>query len=602
MLFSLIATVGLNVLLFIEIPKGFFPEQDTGRIVGSIQADQSISFQLMEKKLAQLMAIVQSDPAVDNVVGLTGGSGGGNSQINTGNIYIALKPLSERQSVGQVIARLRRKASAEVVGARLFFFPVQDLRIGARSSAAEYQYTLQSDDTQLLYKWAGKLLEALQRSSLLTDVNSDQQQNGLSSNVVIDRDTASRLNLTPSQIDNTLYDAFGQRQVSVIYTPVNQYHVVMEAAPKYWQSPESLKRIYVSTAGANPSGTFVTNAPSGTVSAGTAQTTPVSNLLSPPAGFNSASISTASQSASSSTASQAAAGAQINNSARNASTNALASSSVSGTSAGAPVSTSVETMVPLNVMARYEQTAMPIVINHQGLFVASTISFNLRPGAALSDAIAEIHKASESIHMPQAIRGSLQGTAREFEKSLASEELLIIAALIAVYLVLGILYESFIHPITILSTLPSAGIGAVLALFAFHIEFSIITLIGVILLIGIVKKNAILMVDFAIDATRHQNMAPRDAIFHACLLRFRPILMTTMAAMFGALPLALSFGEGGELRRPLGVAIVGGLLISQVLTLYTTPVVYLYLDSLRTWLAERQKRSANRENAGQAGG
>jgi len=253
-------------------------------------------------------------------------------------------------------------------------------------------------------------------------------------------------------------------------------------------------------------------------------------------------------------------------------------------------------------MARYEQAAMPIVINHQGLFVASTISFNLRPGAALSDAIAEIHKASESIHMPQAIRGSLQGTAREFEKSLASEELLIIAALIAVYLVLGILYESFIHPITILSTLPSAGIGAVLALFAFHIEFSIITLIGVILLIGIVKKNAILMVDFAIDATRHQNMAPRDAIFHACLLRFRPILMTTMAAMFGALPLALSFGEGGELRRPLGVAIVGGLLISQVLTLYTTPVVYLYLDSLRTWLAERQRRSANRENAGQAGG
>lgn len=616
-LLSLIATVGLNVFLFIKIPKGFFPEQDTGRLVASIQADQAISFQLMEKKLAQLMSIVQSDPAVDNVVGFTGGGGGGNSQTNTGNIYIALKPLSKRQGVGQVIARIRHQALAEVAGARLFFFPIQDVRIGARSSAAEYQYTLQSDNTQLLYEWSNKLLEALQRSPILTDVNSDQQQNGLSSNVVIDRDTASRLNLTASQIDNTLYDAFGQRQVSVIYTDVNQYHVVMEAAPKYWQSPESLKTVYVSTSAANPSGTSVTNAPSGTVSSSNPQATAVSNSLSAPTGSTSTPVSvtamvpatastpatvTGTMPATAAASSTAAATTQLNNSARNAATNALASSSVNGTSAGAPVSTSVETMVPLNVMAHYEQTTTPIVINHQGLLVAATISFNLRPGAALSDAIAEIHKASESINMPKAIHGSLQGTAREFEKSLASEEELLIAALLAVYLVLGILYESYIHPITILSTLPSAGIGAVLALFIFHIEFSIITLIGVILLIGIVKKNAILMVDFAIDATRRQNMPARDAIYHACLIRFRPILMTTMAAMFGAIPLALSFGEGAELRRPLGIAIVGGLLISQLLTLYTTPVVYLYLDSLRTWFAERQRRSARGENARQPGG
>ncbi|MGO8781070.1 MAG: efflux RND transporter permease subunit [Rhodomicrobium sp.] len=585
-LFVLIAAVGLNIILFIRIPKGFFPEQDTGRVIGSIQADQSISFQLMEKKLAQLMSIVQSDPGVDNVVGFTGGGGGGNSQTNTGTIYIALKPVSQRQGMNKVIARIRRRALAEVPGARLLFFPIQDIRIGARSSAAQYQYTLRADNTQQLYEWSKKLLEALQQSPMLTDVNTDQQQKGLSSYVVIDHDTTSRVNLTPSQIDNTLYDAFGQRQVSVIYTDVNQYHVVMEVAPKYWQSPESLRKIYVSTYGGNPSGTSTSNAPSGTVSQSNPQVTAVLNSLTPQINSNFFSTSQ-SATTSTSTAAQAAASSQLNNSARNSSTNALASTSLSGTSAGASVSIAAETMVPLKVMAKYTETTTPIVINHQGLLVAATISFNLKPGVSLGAAVAEIKKASDSLHIPPAIHGSLQGTAREFEKSLASEEQLVIAALIAVYLVLGVLYESYIHPVTILSTLPSAGIGAVLALFMFNIEFSIITLIGVILLIGIVKKNAILMIDFAIDATRHEGVSSRDAIFRACVLRFRPIMMTTMAAIFGAVPLALSFGEGGELRRPLGIAIVGGLIISQLMTLYTTPVVYLYLDDLRAWLTRR---------------
>jgi multidrug efflux pump len=558
----MLATIGLNVLLYVVVPKGFFPQQDTGRLIGSIQADQSISFQLMRRKLAQMMSIVQHDPAVASVVGFTGaGSGGGQSATNTGSVYVSLKPLSQRRdNADQVVARLRRELS-QVPGGRLFLQAVQDIRVGGRASNAQFQFTLQADTTEEVYTWAPKLLDALQHSPALADVNSDQQQKGLETDILIDRDTASRLGLQTSQIDNTLYDAFGQRQVSTIYSAINQYHVIMEVAPRYWQNPATLKDIYVSTAGGNPSGTATTNAPVGTATSAAAATT----------------ASTSSTSS-------------VNNSARNASINALANTGKGSASAGAAVSTGQESMIPLAAFTHYGPGNTPLAVNHQGLFVASTISFNLQPGYSLSDARTELRRASEEIHMPASVRGSLQGTARVFEESVANEPILIMAALAAVYIVLGILYESYIHPITILSTLPSAGVGAVLALLVFKTEFSIIAMIGVILLIGIVKKNAIMMIDFAIDAKRSQNLSARDAIFQACLLRFRPIMMTTMAALFGAVPLALSFGEGGEIRRPLGISIVGGLIFSQLLTLYTTPVLYLYLDRLSTWSQRSWRR------------
>jgi multidrug efflux pump len=581
----LLATVGLNVALFAIIPKGFFPQQDTGRLVGSIQADQSISFQLMRQKLAQLIEIVQRDPAVGSiggsignvqgravgsVVGFTGvGSGGAAGQTNTGSVYISLKPLSERHDTAdQVIARLRRQLS-EVPGARLFLQAVQDIRVGGRQSNAQYQYTLQADTPDEIYTWAPKLLDALQHSSVIADVNSDQQQRGLATDVLIDRDTASRLGVTPSQIDNTLYDAFGQRQVSTIYSAINQYHVVMEVAPRYWQNPETLKDIYVSTSGAVPSGTATTNAPAGTAVAQSASSVPTSTT----------------------TSSSTSAASSVNNSARNSTTNALANTGKGSASAGAAVSTSLETMIPLAAFTRYGPGNTPLAVNHQGVFVAATISFNLQLGASLSDATAEIARARAEIHMPATIRGSLQGTARVFEQSIANEPILILAALVAVYIVLGVLYESYIHPVTILSTLPSAGVGAMLALIALRTEFSIIALIGVILLIGIVKKNAIMMIDFALGSKRTRDLSAQDAIFQACLLRFRPIMMTTMAAMLGAVPLALSFGEGGEIRRPLGIAIVGGLMFSQLLTLYTTPIVYLYLDRLSVFASRRWSRA-----------
>jgi multidrug efflux pump len=566
----LFGTVCLNVVLFTVIPKGFFPQQDTGRLIGSIQADQSISFQLMRQKLAQMIAIVQRDPAVESVVGFTGGgSGGGQSQTNTGSVYISLKPLSERaESADQVITRLRRQLS-QVPGSRLFLQAIQDIRMGGRQSNAQYQYTLQADTTEEVYTWAPKLLEVLQHSSVLTDVNSDQQQKGLETDVAIDRDTASRLGITPAQIDNTFYDAFGQRQVSTIYSAINQYHVVMEVAPRYWQNPGILKNLYVSTAGAPPSGTALTNAAAGMVSAvahprATTAQSSVGAII--PAGVNG------------------------NNSARNTATNALANTGRGSTSAGAAVSTEKETMIPLAAFTHYGPGHAPLAVNHQGLFVATTISFNLNPGASLSQATAEINKAIDAIHMPPTIRGSLQGTARVFQESLANEPFLIMAALAAIYIVLGVLYESYIHPITILSTLPSAGVGAVLALLIFNVEFSIIALIGVILLIGIVKKNAIMMIDFAIQAKHIDGLNSHDAIVRACLLRFRPIMMTTLAAILGALPLALSFGDGGEIRRPLGISIVGGLIVSQLLTLYTTPVMYLYLDRFSNWCGRRWRR------------
>ena len=549
----LFVTMGLNFALWVIVPKGFIPQQDTGRLLGGLQADQSTSFQAMRGKLQQLSDIVQHDPAVSTVVGFTGTGGFG--ATNTGSVFVALKPLSQRDGIDAVMARLRRKLSV-VPGARLFLIPIQDISAGGRQSNAAYQYTLQADSAADLYEWAPKLVTALEHDKVLADVNSDQQQKGLETDLLIDRATASRLGVNASQIDNTLYDAFGQRQVSTIYSAQNQYHVVMEVAPRYWQSPETLKDIYVSTAGGNASGTETSNAVVGTVVAPTTAT-----------------ATTAATIASSSS--------------RNAATNALANVG-KGTASSAPaVSTNKETMIPLATFTTYGPGSTALSVNHQGPFVSSTISFNLAPGRSLSDATVSVAQAMREIHMPASIHGSFAGTAQVFQQSLGDEPILILAALVAVYIVLGVLYESYIHPITILSTLPSAGVGAVLALMLFNIEFSIIALIGVILLIGIVKKNAIMMIDFALEAERTRGLSPHDAIFQACLKRFRPIMMTTSAAMLGALPLALSFGNGSELHRPLGISIVGGLMVSQMLTLYTTPVVYLYLDRFRHFSKRR---------------
>jgi len=566
-LFIFVAAIVLNGFLFYVVPKGFFPEQDTGRLIGTLQADQSVSFQLMTQKLRQMMAIVQEDPAVEHVVGYTGvGSGGGFGQINTGSVFVSLKPISQRPPVNQVIARLRSKL-AKVPGGRLFLFAVQDVHAGGRQSNALYQYTLQSDDANELFKWTPLLVQQLEHSSIMADVSSDQQQRGLESDLVVDRPTASRLGITPAQIDNTLYDAFGQRQVSVIYSAINQYHVVMEIDPRYTQYPAALRDIYVATSGGSPSGTELSNAPLGTVTAANATL------------------------ASSTTSSTATAAANANNnSARNAAINSLATAGKSNTSSGAAVSTAVETMVPLAALSHYNAGNTPLSVNHQGLFVATTISFNLLPGASLGEAANEINSAINKIRMPASIHGNLAGTAQIFQESLNNEPVLITAAIAAVYILLGILYESYIHPITILSTLPSAGVGALLALMLFHTEFDIIGLIAVILLIGIVKKNAIMMIDFAIEAKRSQNLNSYDAIYQACRLRFRPIMMTTSAAILGAVPLALSFGNGGEIRRPLGIAIMGGLFISQLLTIYTTPVLYLYLDRLGQWTLRTRQR------------
>ena len=542
----LLATIALNVFLYIVIPKGFFPQQDTGRLIGGIQADQSISFQLMRKKFTQLVNIVRKDPGVASVAGFTGGY-----STNGGFVFVSLKPLAERkESADQIIARLRR-ATSVVAGGRLFFQATQDIRVGGRQSNAQYQYTLQSDDLATLQAWSPKILEALQKVPVLQDVNIDQQDKGLETDLVIDRPTAARLGLTTSAIDNTLYDVFGQRLVSTIYNALNQYHVVMEAAPQYWQSPEVLNDIYVSTSGGNIGGTQGTQS----------LTTGTSAKL-------------------------AGAGAV-----RNRAANSIAVSGHGSASTGAAVSTVAEQMVPLAAFSHFGPGNTPLSVNHHGLFVASTVSFNLPPGKSLSDAVAAIDQTMNEIGVPASIHGSFQGTAAAFQASLANEPILILAALITVYIVLGVLYESYVHPITILSTLPSAGVGAVLALMLFGAEFSIIALVGVILLIGIVKKNAIMMIDFALHAERQQGMKTEDAIYHACLLRFRPIMMTTAAAMLGALPLALGGGDGAELRRPLGISIVGGLIVSQALTLYTTPVVYLYLDRFRLWSTRRWRQS-----------
>ncbi|WP_279359786.1 efflux RND transporter permease subunit [Methylobacterium indicum] len=549
----LLAAVVLNVYLYVIVPKGFFPQQDTGQMIGGIQADQRISFQAMSAKLRRATAIVQADPAVESVVGFTGGRG-----TNSANVFVGLKPLGQRDPISEVMTRLRPKLAA-IPGARLYLFPRQDFSVGGRQSFSQYQYTLQGDTSEELYTWTPKLLEALQKDPTFTDVTSDQQQGGLETRLVIDRPTAFRYGLTPDQIDNTLYDAFGQRQVSTIYNPLNQYHVVMEIAPRYLDNPETLKMIYVSTSGARARGSATTNAVAGTV----------------------ASAATASTDATS-------AAAVATDSARNAATNAIASSGRSSASSSAAVSSAKETMVPLSAFASFDTGSTPVQVSHQGLFVATTLSFNLAPGKSLSDATAAIDAHMRDLRMPATIHGEFAGAAKSFQSSSSRQPLLILAALLAVYAVLGILYESWVHPLTILSTLPSAGIGAILALMLAGEEFGVIALIAVILLIGIVKKNAIMMIDFALDAERTRSLSPRESIREACLLRFRPIMMTTLAALLGALPLIFDGGEGSELRRPLGIAIVGGLIVSQILTLYTTPVVYLYLDRFRLWVGRRR--------------
>ncbi|WGR92294.1 efflux RND transporter permease subunit [Bradyrhizobium sp. ISRA443] len=550
----LAAVFGLNFYLYDVIPKGFFPQQDTGRLVGSIQADQSVSFQLMQQKLAQFVNIIKSDPAVETAVGFTGGG-----QTNSGFVFVSLKPLDQRKiSADGVIRRLRREM-AVVPGASLFLQAVQDIRVGGRASNAQYQYTLQGSTLEELNEWTPKIAAALQHDPNLADVNSDQQNKGLESNLVIDRDAAARLGITVSQVDNTLYDAFGQRQVSTIYVARNQYHVIMEVAPRYWQNPETLKDVYISKSGASVGGSQSTNAVAGTVVApGSSSATTAANAQA----------------------------------ARNQATNSIGATGKGVASTGSAVSTSSETMIPLSAVASFKQGATPLAVNHQGLLVANTISFNLPPNVSLSTAVASIEATMNRIGVPATIRGTFQGTAKAFQDSLNNQPFLILAALVTIYIVLGVLYESYVHPLTILSTLPSAGVGALLALMAFKTEFSIMALIGVILLIGIVKKNAIMMIDFALEAERKRGLEPLEAIREACLLRFRPIMMTTMAALLGAVPLAVGMGEGGDLRQPLGIAIVGGLILSQVLTLYTTPVIYLYLDRFRLW-AQRVRRGGN---------
>jgi multidrug efflux pump len=502
MLLVTLGTVGLNIHLFGIVPKGFFPQQDTGRLTGSIVAAQDISFQAMREKLTAVMRVIRSDPDIYNVIAFTGGGGGGGGAKNTARMFVGLTPRGERTATAdEVIGRLRPQLAA-IPGAPTFLQPIQDLRIGGRPASSQYQYTLQGESVTELSTWAPRLVRKLREAPGLADVTSDQQDRGLEATLVIDRDTAARLGVTPTLIDETLYDAFGQRQVAITYTPLNQYHVVMEVAPRWWQRPDVLQDIFVRSAN----------------------------------------------------------GVQV----------------------------------PLAAVTRYAPNTTTLAVNHQGQFPSITISFNLVPGTSLGDAVRTVEEAAHDIGMPASIHGDFQGTAQAFQASLANQPLLIVAALVTVYIVLGMLYESYIHPITILSTLPSAGVGAILALLACGLDLSVIALIGILLLIGIVKKNAIMMIDFALYAERTHGKSPEAAIHEACLLRFRPIMMTTMAALFGALPLALGSGTGSEFRRPLGVAIVGGLLVSQALTLYTTPVVYVYLDRFRLWCARLRTSLARR--------
>ena len=553
----LIGLIVGNVFLFRLLPSTFFPEQDTGIVLGQIIADQAISFPEMSAKLAQLQGIVQKDPGVASVFGFAG-SGSAGRAGNTANIFIALKPLAERGiSAERIVQRLRPKLNG-ISGARLFLQAQQDLHIGGRQSAAEYQYTLSGDDTEAIYSLIPKLVDELSKHpGQLTDVNTDLQQNGLQTFVTINRATAARYGFAPNQVDSVLYDAFGQRTVSTIYNPYNQYFVVMEAAPKYWQYPQSLDRIFLSTTAGNVAGTQQTQMPGGTVSG----VKPFASVVAPQAVASNTNTLNA-------------------NARANQATNAI-SNSRGGTSSGSADSTATETMVPLSALATSTSSHTAIQVNHQSGLVAATISFNLPPGGSLSSAQTVIDAAMHDLGAPASIRGSFAGSAQVFANSLSAIPLLILAALVAVYVVLGILYENTIHPLTILSTLPSAGIGATVALLLFGVPFSMIALIGMILLIGIVKKNAIMMIDVAIRLERDENREGKEAIHEAAVVRLRPIMMTTAAAVLGAVPLAVGIGQGASLRQPLGITVMGGLLLSQIFTLFTTPVIYLSLDRLR---------------------
>jgi multidrug efflux pump len=558
----LIGLIVGNVFLFRVLPSTFFPEQDTGIIIGQIIADEAISFPAMSSKLAQLQQIVQQDPGVASVFGFAG-SGSVGRAGNTANVYIRLKPLAERgKSAAEIVQRLRPKLNS-ISGARLFLQAQQDLHIGGRQSASEYQYTLRGDDPAAIYALVPRLIQELSKhQSQLTDVNTDMQQNGLQTFVTIDRTTAARYGLAPNQVDSVLYDAFGQRTVSTIYNPFNQYFVVMEVSPKYSQFPEELSRVFLSTAAGNVSGTQQTQMSSSTVRGPTSPAPATTQ------------------------AAAAAAANPLNADARaNQAINAIANSR-GGPSSGSPDSTAAETMVPLSTLSSAENNHTAIQVNHQSGQIAATISFNLPGGGSLGTAQSAITTAMEALDAPASIQGSFQGSAQVFAQSLAAIPLLILAALVAVYIVLGILYENTVHPLTILSTLPSAGIGATLALLLFGIPFSMIALIGIILLIGIVKKNAIMMIDVAIHTERSEGRTAKEAIHAAAVIRLRPIMMTTFAAVLGAVPLAIGIGQGSSLRQPLGITVMGGLILSQIFTLYTTPVIYIYLDRLRSKLRE----------------
>ena len=597
----LFIAVALNFYLLSIVPKGFFPDTDNGMIFGGIRGDQSISFQSMEKKFQQFIDIIKSDPAVATVGGFAGGQA-----TNQGNVFVTLKPLRERGlSTPEVIDRMRPKL-LKVAGARLFLQSGGGIRAGGRQGNGDYQYTVLGDSLEDLNTWVPKITDALQNVPELQDVNSDQQDKGLEVDLKIDRVSAARLGLNTAQIDNALYDAFGQRQVSTIYKDKNQYYVVMEVAPAFWQNPETLRDIFISTSGGNVTGSQSTAAAAGAFVIGNSASSAASSAAAP---SGTASVSTTSSTASlqtnspASSAGAAGSAADANADAlRNQQLNSVAIGARGGASTGSSVSTSVETMVPLSAFATFGPGTTPLAINHQGIFVATTFSFNLPPGVSMSQALNAIQNTMTRINVPISVHGETAGTAQLFQKSLANMPFLLLAAILTIYITLGVLYESLIHPITILSTLPSAGVGAVLALLMFHAEFDLIAMIGVILLIGIVKKNAIIMIDFAIDLQRREGLSSRDAIYKACLLRFRPIMMTTTGAILGALPLAIGLGEGSELRQPLGISIVGGLLLSQVLTLYTTPVMFLYMDRFGGWTAGFLEQVVSWDHGRQAGG